>query len=76
MQRILRYICLRQRSKINGVKVTDTRICPNQKCHAVNVHGIDCKHMTCKVCKHQYCHICLQDWAAHDGSKCVVASEQ
>jgi len=61
---------------LNGVKVTDTRICPNKKCSAVNVHNSACKHMTCKVCEHQYCHICLQNWKTHDSSQCHVAPEQ
>eukprot|EP00483_Globobulimina_turgida_P001789 UN01791 len=60
---------------IYGVKVTDTRICPNKECCAVNVHETACKHMTCKNCKHEYCHICLQKYPCNSAT-CKVAPEQ
>mmetsp|Transcript_15984 Transcript_15984/g.24566 ORF Transcript_15984/g.24566 Transcript_15984/m.24566 type:complete len:352 (+) Transcript_15984:79-1134(+) len=61
---------------IDGVQVTDTRICTNKQCNAVNVHDSACRHMTCKKCKQEYCHICLQDWKSHQSANCNAADEQ
>jgi len=57
---------------IDNIKVTNTRICPNKQCNAVNVHDHACRHMTCNRCKHQYCHICLENWSGHNYSACTV----
>jgi hypothetical protein len=65
-----------QMTEIDGIKVTDTRLCTNKECCAVNTYDHACRHITCKVCKHGYCHICLQNWETHDWNACKVAPEQ
>eukprot|EP00488_Nonionellina_sp_1-RS-2012_P001508 TRINITY_DN2436_c0_g1_i1.p1 TRINITY_DN2436_c0_g1~~TRINITY_DN2436_c0_g1_i1.p1 ORF type:complete len:345 (-),score=92.06 TRINITY_DN2436_c0_g1_i1:140-1174(-) len=70
------HLCEAKIKDIGGIKVTDTRICTNKQCCAINIHAQACKHMTCKKCAHQYCHICLQDWKGHQSPLCKVAPEQ